>query len=294
MIDLTITEFLDDSICTLLLERHLHPTGLTRPHGGHPERRLFRAQGYVPAGRCQTCQGYSPLLTEPVFANTRQRPATLVLLRRGIAKGKPTARLAREWGLSRQQLRTLWPRMQANIHATVPTPVMTGTAFEADERYQNAGKTNTLPPAPIDPPRRRANQQEGHGTYAHDRPPSSAYSRARRASSASGAATMPIRAPAPPSSRRTSASPVRGALPMRGRAIRGAIPTMPLAATVFMSGHGRMMVTANARATATPAKEQARRSARTSLRFGAFTNTTYTCTWQRMKPWFIRTASPPS
>jgi len=34
-----------------------------------------------------------------------------VLLLRGIAKGEPTARLARELGLSRKQLHTLWRRV---------------------------------------------------------------------------------------------------------------------------------------------------------------------------------------
>jgi transposase len=33
------------------------------------------------------------------------------------------------------------------------------------------GKTSTPPPDPTDPPRRRANQRKGHGTYAKDRPP---------------------------------------------------------------------------------------------------------------------------
>jgi hypothetical protein len=80
------------------------------------------------------------LLTGTVFAKTRQRPATLVLLLRGLAKGEPTARLARELGVSRKQLHTLRQRIQANLNATAPTGGMTGTAFEADELYQNAGE----------------------------------------------------------------------------------------------------------------------------------------------------------
>jgi transposase-like protein len=113
MIDFPIDELLDDNICTLWLERHLHPDGLIGPHCGHPERRLFRAQGHFPAYRCRTCQGSYTLLTGTVFAKTRQRPATLVLLRRGIAKGESTARLARELGVSRKQLHTLRQRIQA-------------------------------------------------------------------------------------------------------------------------------------------------------------------------------------
>jgi transposase-like protein len=140
MIDFPITELLDDSICILWLERHLHPNGLTCPHCGNAERRLFRDQGHFPAYRCRACEGYYTLLTGTVFAKTQQRPATLVLWRRGVAKGEPTARLARELGISRKQLHTLRQRLQAHLHGSAPTAVMTGTAFEADELYQNAGE----------------------------------------------------------------------------------------------------------------------------------------------------------
>jgi transposase-like protein len=134
MIDFPIGELMDESICILWLERHLHPSGLTRPRCGHAERRLFRAQGHFPAYRCRACEGYYTLLTGTAFAKTRQRPATLVLLLRGVAK------LARELGLSRKQLHTLRQHIQANLNATAPTQVMAGTSFEADELYQNAGK----------------------------------------------------------------------------------------------------------------------------------------------------------
>ena len=102
MIDFPITNLLDDDTCTDWLERHLHPEGLKCPHCGSAERRLFRAQGHFPAYRCRACEGYYTLLTGTVFEKTRQRPATLVLLLRGIAKGEPTARLARELELSRK------------------------------------------------------------------------------------------------------------------------------------------------------------------------------------------------
>src|ERR671930_83824 len=146
MIDFPIGELLDDSICTLWLERHLHPDGLTCPHCGHSDRRLFRAQGHFPAYRCRACDGYYTLLTGTVFEKTRQRPATLVLLLRGIAKGEPTARLARELRLSRKQLHTLRQRIQTNLNETAPTTVMAGTAFEADALNPNAGEKK--PPAP--------------------------------------------------------------------------------------------------------------------------------------------------
>src|SRR5918999_5060181 len=148
MLDFPITELLDDSICTLWLERHLHPHGLTCPHCGHSERRLFRDQGHFPAYRCRACAGYYTLLTGTVFEKTRQRPATLVLLLRGIAKGEPTARLARELGVSRKQLHTLRQRIQTHLNSTAPATVMVGTAFEVDELYQNAGGQRHAPSRP--------------------------------------------------------------------------------------------------------------------------------------------------
>jgi hypothetical protein len=140
MIDVPIGELLDDRICLIWLERHLHAEGLTCPRCGGTERRLFREQGHLPADRCRACDGDSTLLTGTVFAKTRPRPATLVLLLRGMAKGEPTARLARELGVSRKQLHTLRQRLQANLNTTAPTGVMAGTAFEADELSQNAGE----------------------------------------------------------------------------------------------------------------------------------------------------------
>jgi hypothetical protein len=45
----------------------------------------------------------------------------------------------RALGCSGKQLHTVRQRVQAHVNATAPTGVMTGTAVEADERYQNAG-----------------------------------------------------------------------------------------------------------------------------------------------------------
>jgi transposase-like protein len=148
MIDFPITDLLDNDTCTGWLEGHLHPEGLRCPHCGSADRRLFRAQGHFPAYRCRACEGYYTLLTGTLFEKTRHRPATLVLLLRGIAKGEPTARLARELGLSRTQLHTLRQRIQTRLNATAPTEVMAGTTCEADELYQNAGEKKHAPSQP--------------------------------------------------------------------------------------------------------------------------------------------------
>jgi hypothetical protein len=140
MVDFPMTELLDDSLCMIWLERHLHPDGLKCPHCGSTDRRLFRQQKHFPAYRFRACDGYYTLLTRTAFAKTHQRPATLVLLLRGIAKGDATARLARELTLSRRQLHTLRQRVQTNLNETAPDELMAGTTFEADELYQNAGE----------------------------------------------------------------------------------------------------------------------------------------------------------
>jgi hypothetical protein len=139
---------------------------------------------------------YDTRLPGTVVAKPRQRPATLVLLR-GVAKGEPTACLAREWGLSRQQRHTLRQRIHANINGTAPTNVMGGTAFEADERYQNAGPNSTPHHDPTAAHADAPINARGTASLPTTVPQSSAASRGTQVSSACGSATMPTRKPAP-------------------------------------------------------------------------------------------------
>lgn len=148
MIDFPIAEQFDDSLSLLWLERHLHPSGFVCPHCGSTERRLFRRQGHYDAYRCRSCDGYYTLLSGTVFEGSRKRPALLVLLLRGIAKGESTARLARELHLSRQTVHTLRQRVQANLNDSAPTEPMKGETFEVDELYQNAGEKGRPSPGP--------------------------------------------------------------------------------------------------------------------------------------------------
>jgi transposase-like protein len=140
MIDFPITDLFDDSLCLVWLERHLHPNGFVCPQCGTDNRRRFRIQGYYDAYRCQVCAKYYILLSGTAFEGSRQRPATLVLLLRGIAKGESTARLARELHLSRQTVHTLRQRIQTNLNDTAPTDMIEGQIFEVDELYQNTGE----------------------------------------------------------------------------------------------------------------------------------------------------------
>jgi hypothetical protein len=65
--------------------------------------------------------------------------------RRGLAKGAPTARLARELRRSRPQLQPLRPRLHAHRHVTAPTDGRPGTAWDADTRDPNAGAHKPAP-----------------------------------------------------------------------------------------------------------------------------------------------------
>jgi len=51
-----------------------------------------------------------------------------------------------------------------------PSP-LSDEVVEADEMYQNAGEKGRKHDDPDDPPRRRANDVKGHGTWDNDRPP---------------------------------------------------------------------------------------------------------------------------
>ncbi len=148
MIDFLITNLLDDAGCVAWLEQYLHPSGLVCPRCHGTERRLFRRHAFFPTYRCRACQRTYTILTATVFENTGQPPSKIVLLLRGIAKGESTARLARELEIGRKRLGELRQQIQTNLYDTLPGEVMTGTAFEADELYQNAGEKKYAPSRP--------------------------------------------------------------------------------------------------------------------------------------------------
>lgn len=162
MIDFPITDLLGDAECLAWIERYLHPQGLVCPKCGSSDRRLFRCQS-VPAYRCRACHAYYTILSGTVFAKTRQRPAALVLLLRGVAKGESTARLSRELDIDRKRLGEIRQQLHQNRYDTLPNDRLDGREFEADELYQNAGKKGRKHADPADPPRRRANKRKRRG-----------------------------------------------------------------------------------------------------------------------------------
>jgi|SRR5579885_27903 transposase-like protein len=140
MIDFPIDELLHEEACLHWLEQRLHPDGLRCPHCHASERRVAQQNGSWTAWRCKRCDRYYTLLSGTIFARTRQPPSKLVLLVRGVAKGEPTARLARELGLGRVRVHELRQRIQRNLLRTRPAEPLPDDVLEADELYQNAGE----------------------------------------------------------------------------------------------------------------------------------------------------------
>ena len=85
------------------------------------------------------------MLTGTVFEKTRQPPSTGVLIRRGIAKGESTARLARELKIGRARLHHLRQQIQHQLMARVSRVALADRVLEADELYQNAGEKKRAP-----------------------------------------------------------------------------------------------------------------------------------------------------
>lgn len=148
MIDFPIGDLMDEDACRDWLVRYLHPDALACPRCGAEERRVAQQNGFWTGWRCRLCDRYYTALSGTVFAKTRQRPSTLVLLVRGVAQGVSTARLARELGLGRVRVHELRQQLQQNLRATRPTAPLPDDVLEADELYQNAGEKRHAAPGP--------------------------------------------------------------------------------------------------------------------------------------------------
>ena len=80
------------------------------------------------------------MFTDTPWQGTHLSPAQILLILRGIAQGVPTAKLAREVGISRQHLLRLRHAIQARALAAADRTPLPDDQTEADEMYQNAGE----------------------------------------------------------------------------------------------------------------------------------------------------------
>ena len=141
--DFPILDLMDQDGCYHKLLGLLHPGGLTCPRcatrdGLNVHR--HRPESAVVDYRCKGCRRVFNVFTGTPWQGTHLSPGQILLILRGIAQGVPTAKLAREVGVSRQHLLRLRHAIQARALAAADRSPLPDDQAEADEMYQNAGK----------------------------------------------------------------------------------------------------------------------------------------------------------
>ena len=141
--DFPIVALMDQDSCRQKLFDLLHPEGFACPRcGARDGLNIHRRRPDSPVVdyRCKGCRRVFNMFTNTPWQGTHHSPAQILLILRGIAQGEPTAKLAREVGISRQHLLRLRHAIQARtLDAADRTPLPDAQA-EADEMYQNAGE----------------------------------------------------------------------------------------------------------------------------------------------------------
>jgi transposase len=171
--DFPIADLMDQDACYHKLVGWLHPDGLDCPNCKADDHLRVHRRHRAPVldYRCTACGRVFNAFTGTPLAGTHRTPAQIVLILRGFAQGVPTAQLARELGCDRKHLLELRHLMQDDAARWPDRNPLGDGVVEGDEMFQNAGEKGIEHPDPDDPPRSRANNRRGHGTFANDRPP---------------------------------------------------------------------------------------------------------------------------
>src|SRR5215218_409045 len=171
--DFSLIDYLDEGACYTKLVELLHPDGLACPRCGERQRLGIHRRHRDPVldHQCGACLRVFNAWTGTALEGTHRRPSQVLMILHGIAKGTPTAQMARELGCDRRWLLALRHRLQGYALRWMDRNPLGDDVVEADEMYQNAGEKGIPHDDPEDPPRRRANNRRGHGTFATDRPP---------------------------------------------------------------------------------------------------------------------------
>src|SRR4051812_46239714 len=133
--DFPILDLMDQEGCRQKLFDLLHPDGSSCPrcgargglnvHRRHPDSPVIDY-------RCKACRRVFNMFTGTQWQGTHLGPAQILLILRGIAQGVPTAKLAREVGISRQHLLRLRHEIQARALAAVDHGPLPDDQAEAD------------------------------------------------------------------------------------------------------------------------------------------------------------------
>jgi hypothetical protein len=171
--DFPIIDLMDQDACYHKLVGLLHPDGLACPNCQTDDHLRVHRRHRAPVldYRCTACGRVFNAFTGTPLGGTHRTPAQIMLILRGFAQAVPTAQLARELGCDRKHLLELRRLMQDNASRWLDRNPLADPVVEGDEMYQNAGEKGIEHPDPDDPPRYRANNRRGHGTFANDRPP---------------------------------------------------------------------------------------------------------------------------
>jgi transposase-like protein len=148
-VDFPILDLMDQEGCCRRLDGLLHPDGCACPRCGAREglnvhRR--RLDSPVVDYRCKGCRRVFNMFTGTQWQGTHLTPVQILLILRGIAQGVPTAKLAREVGISRQHLLRLRHEIQARALAGADRSPLPDDQTEADEISKRGGKKGSRTP----------------------------------------------------------------------------------------------------------------------------------------------------
>jgi predicted RNA-binding Zn-ribbon protein involved in translation (DUF1610 family) len=140
--DFSLIDYLDEDACYAKLVELLHPDGLACPGCGERERLGVHRRCRAPVldYQCAACGRVFNAWAGTFLQGTHRRPSHLLSILRGVARGEPTAPMARELGCDRGRLLGLRHRLQDNACYRLDRNPLGDAAVEADETYVNAGE----------------------------------------------------------------------------------------------------------------------------------------------------------
>jgi hypothetical protein len=140
--DFPLKGLMDEDACSLKLVELRHPAGLARPRCGQPDRWAVHSRRREPVleYQCGHCGRVFNAWTGTILQGTHRRPSQWLLILHGVAKGQPTAEMARELGCDRKHLLELRHRLPGHARMWLDRNPPGDDVVEADEMYQNAGE----------------------------------------------------------------------------------------------------------------------------------------------------------
>ncbi len=140
--DFSLIDYLDEDACYAKLVELLHPDGLACSGCGERERLGVHRRRRAPVldYQCAACGRVFNAWAGTFLQGTHRRPSHILSILRGVARGEPTAQMARELGCDRGRLLGLRHRLQDNASYRLDRNPPGDAVVEADETYVNAGE----------------------------------------------------------------------------------------------------------------------------------------------------------